>query len=217
MVPVAATSSNGLAERIDQYIEGKVSNSPLVGHGKDFVRWGNEYGVDPRLLVAISGAESHFGTTGDAQNISKHNAWGIGPGWTLGPSWEHGIRAAARLLGENYRTRQSVAEVGAKWCPVGASNDPGGLNSHWVGNVSDYYSELGGDPSRGLFTQPGKSSEVVEEAPIVVGYPLKDGMKNQSRASNESTEFSWTAVFILGLVMLGIGSTQIKFIPVKDS
>ena len=33
--------------------------------------------------------------------------------------------------------------MAARWAPVGASNDPGNLNAHWVGNVWSAYTESG--------------------------------------------------------------------------
>lgn len=32
--------------------------------------------------------------------------------------------------------------LGARYCPVGADNDPHGLNKHWVGNVVSHYSTI---------------------------------------------------------------------------
>jgi len=31
-----------------------------------------------------------------------------------------------------------ISFLGAKYCPVGASNDPNGLNKHWIKNVTHY-------------------------------------------------------------------------------
>jgi murein DD-endopeptidase MepM/ murein hydrolase activator NlpD len=37
-----------------------------------------------------------------------------------------------------------VAQIGAKWAPSGAGNDPTNLNSHWVNNVNGFLHQLGG-------------------------------------------------------------------------
>jgi len=47
-----------LAAKIDAYLAAK--NSPLAGYGAAFVSSGVFYNVDPRLIVAIAGAESSF-------------------------------------------------------------------------------------------------------------------------------------------------------------
>ena len=33
----------------------------------------------------------------------------------------------------------TIEEIGAKYCPVGAANDPNGLNKYWVGGVTNVY------------------------------------------------------------------------------
>ena len=39
-----------------------------------------------------------------------------------------------------------VAFLSSRWAPVGAANDPTGLNAHWAGNVTAVYQQLrGGD------------------------------------------------------------------------
>ena len=43
--------------------------------------------------------------------------------------------------------RTAIPEIGAKWAPIGASNDPGGLNDNWTAGVGAYYAALGGDPA----------------------------------------------------------------------
>lgn len=49
----------------------------LAGHAQEIVQLGIQYGVDPRLCVAIAGIESGFGTSSDA--IRLNNCWGLGP------------------------------------------------------------------------------------------------------------------------------------------
>ena len=36
------------------------------------------------------------------------------------------------------RKGEFIAFLGARYCPVGADNDPNGLNKHWVGNVTKF-------------------------------------------------------------------------------
>lgn len=132
-------SRAGLANQIDSYLRDK--GSPLAGLGKTFVSAGRRYGVDPRLLVAISGSESSFGK----HNYGSHNAWGWGPGIDF-KSWGHAINSIAKGLRQNYLNegRKTIPKIGAKWAPIGASNDPTNLNSEWVRNTRTFYRELGG-------------------------------------------------------------------------
>lgn len=177
----ASTSSNeALAQRLTVYLESK--NSPLAPYGRNFVLWGTRYGVDPRFMVAIAGAETSFGTYGPSQEI--HNAWGIGPGIDM-VTWEHGIKFEAELLGTYYRHKRTIVGVREKWAPGGAANDSNGLNAHWVKNVSAYYKELGGDPNGNVFIVPRgvlpKPSKEVEEyaAAFFLTLPITAGVGDQ--------------------------------------
>ena len=54
---------------------------------------------------------------------------------------EKGLQAFVNLLKNNYfgQGLDTIEEIGNKYCPVGASNDPKGVNVHWVPKVTQYY------------------------------------------------------------------------------
>ena len=54
---------------------------------------------------------------------------------------EKGLQAFVNLLKNNYfgKGLDTIEEIGAKYCPIGASNDPTGVNQHWVPKVTQYY------------------------------------------------------------------------------
>ncbi len=119
--------------------------SPLTGSGATFVEAAAAVGLDPRFLVAVAGHETIFETYGPARVI--HNPFGLGPGWIFGSEAE-AIRQAARSLKGGYldEGRIAIAQIAPKWAPLGAANDPGGLNRSWTAGVGAYYAALGGDP-----------------------------------------------------------------------
>lgn len=154
-----------MSSRIDAYLAGK--NSPLAGLGNVFVFQGTAVGLDPRLLVAISGAETSFGTYGPSQAI--HNPFGMGPGIVY-PTWPDAIAAAARNLGGNLYKGSglvTIAQIQRRWAPLGAGNDPSNLNSNWYVNVSRYYADLGGDPNGTVFVDRGAPATAIPVAPGV--------------------------------------------------
>lgn len=154
-----------LASQFDSYLAGK--GSPLAGLGSVFVYQSTAVGLDPRLLVAISGAETSFGTYGPSQRI--HNPFGMGPGIVY-PSWADSIASAARNLGGRLYKGSglvTIAQIQKRWAPNGAANDPTNLNSHWFKNVSQYYRELGGDPNGTVFTDRKASQIAIPVAPGV--------------------------------------------------
>lgn len=54
---------------------------------------------------------------------------------------DKGLQAFVNLLKNNYfgKGLDTIEEIGAKYCPIGASNDPTGVNQHWVPKVTQYY------------------------------------------------------------------------------
>jgi hypothetical protein len=141
----AATSPVDAAA-LDEWMADEVPGSPLVGLAPVFVTEGVRNGIDPRVLVAIARHESVLGTEGSGAGI--YNAFGWGPAIPFA-SWQDNIAAVARGLATGYvgRGRDTLAEIQPIWAPIGAANDPGGLNSAWLDAVGRSYSDLGGDPS----------------------------------------------------------------------
>ncbi|MCW2926805.1 MAG: conjugal transfer protein [Thermoleophilia bacterium] len=143
--PFVPGGTQPTAAILDAYLASK--GSPMTGQGAALMASGQRWQVDPRLLVAIAGAESSFG----AVTCGPNNAWG----WACPNdpadfgSWADGIDTVTRGLRGYYldEGRTSVALIQQKYCPVGAANDPTGLNSHWRANVTKFLLELGGNPA----------------------------------------------------------------------
>ena len=123
------------------------AGSPLAGEGATFVSQGAAAGIDPRALVAIAAHETMLETYVPAQAI--RNPFGLGPGMAFARERD-AIALAARTLADGYlpEGRDTLATISAKWAPLGAANDPGGLNANWTAGVGAYYAALGGDPTR---------------------------------------------------------------------
>lgn len=148
-----------MAKKLDLFDYLQQKGSPLAAHVDAIYKYANKYRIDPRLIVAIAGAESSFG-----QHLSgSFNAWGIGPGRSYG-SWPGGIQAAAKLLREGYvgQGLKTIPAIQQKWAPNAAANDPTGLNSNWTRNVSAFYSELGGNPGK------ANTNFMVEASPSLI-------------------------------------------------
>ena len=122
------------------------AGSPLAGDGATFVREGLANDIDPRALVAIAAHETMLETYGPAQAI--RNPFGLGPGIAFDDESDAiamAARTLARYAGDGLVT---IPQIGARWAPVGAANDPGGLNGAWPSGVSAFFTTLGGDPGR---------------------------------------------------------------------
>lgn len=95
------------------------------------------------LAVAISKHETGKWTSSAFKN--RHNMGGVmcSTGLKTYESLEDGIDDFVRLLHNRYFSKglNTINKIGAVYCPVGASNDPKGVNVYWVPTVTKYYNE----------------------------------------------------------------------------
>jgi len=134
------TCTGGIsASEIDDYLSCK--GSPLAGHGATFVSAAQQWDVDPRLIVAIAGAESTFGL----YLCASYNAWN----WFYGgdcpsspfSSWDEGINTVTQRIRELYFDTwnlYTIHDIGLTYCGSGCEN--------WEPNVRTFYAEQGGNP-----------------------------------------------------------------------
>lgn len=125
-------------EIISNYLMKK--QSPLSQLGGVFVDSGRGHDVDPRLIIAIAGAETTFGK----HLCAPFNAWnwiGSRPCAEASfPSWEHGIRTVTKSIRRYYlqQERTTIPLIGKKYCAESCTN--------WERLVTLFYrDELGGD------------------------------------------------------------------------
>ena len=95
------------------------------------------------LLVAISKHETGNWTSYNFKE--KNNLGGLYNGskgtFYSYESLESGIEAFVNLLKNRYfgRGLNTIEEIGNVYCPVGATNDPNGLNVNWIPKVTMFY------------------------------------------------------------------------------
>lgn len=110
----------------------------LSGTAKDFIVAGQKYDLNPHFLAAIAMHETGNGTSRAIQE--KNNVAGMmgRNGLRSYATMQESIDAMASNLRRNYLNQglTSISQIGAKYAPVGASNDPTGLNNHWVTGVT---------------------------------------------------------------------------------
>lgn len=95
------------------------------------------------LLVAISKHETGNWTSYNFKN--KNNLGGLYNGkegtFYSYETLEKGIEAFVNLLKNRYfgKGLNTIEEIGNVYCPVGAKNDPNGLNVNWIPKVTMFY------------------------------------------------------------------------------
>lgn len=93
------------------------------------------------LVVAISTHETGYWTS--KAFTENHNFGGImtSKGLKSYSTYEEGLDHFVKVL-KNYYFDEgltTIEQIGAKYCPVGADNDPKGLNVNWVPSVTSIY------------------------------------------------------------------------------
>lgn len=143
---------------IDQYLARKPSAShpsPLVGLGATFEKFGNQYAIDSRLIVAITAAETTYatGVCHSTPVVTTRNAWNWF--WCYGndscgdnvcvnstfDTWGSGIQTLSKYMRKNYINKgyNTVELIASKYCTAGCEN--------WVPNVTASMKQMNGDPN----------------------------------------------------------------------
>lgn len=134
-LPLGSTT----AAQIDQVLSGR-----LAGMGSVFVAAGQMYEIDSALLAAIAQHETGNGKSKAA--VEKNNIAGMmgKNGLKTYATVEDSIMDMARNLSQNYLDKglKTITKIGAKYAPIGATNDPTGLNNYWVKGVTKYYDRI---------------------------------------------------------------------------
>ena len=96
-----------------------------------------------QALLVLSISKLETGNWKSKAFVNKYNFGGImnSKGLKTFDSYEQGLEKFVSLLKNYYFNKglNTVAEIGAKYCPVGAKNDPNGINKGWVSSVSSIY------------------------------------------------------------------------------
>ena len=111
---IKETGSDYRVKILTNYL--KQYNSPLALYAKDFVYYADKYGLDWKLVAAISGVESTFGKEIPPYS---YNGWGWGvyaDNVIRFNSWREGIATVSQGLREKYINEwgaTNVYEIGA--------------------------------------------------------------------------------------------------------
>ncbi|GEC14653.1 phage tail tape measure protein [Nitrobacter winogradskyi] len=139
--PASYTTGSGLNG--DSYSQ-MFAGTALAGKGAQIAAAAKANGIPPELLGAVIAHE-----TGKGRNVRFNNVAGL-----MDPetgfktkqgfaSIDDGINAAARTVAKNYRAAGGdLGKMGARYAPVGAANDPNGLNKNWPNAVTGYQRQL---------------------------------------------------------------------------
>lgn len=128
----------GTAEDLNKHLKGV-----MAGKGKKLLELQNKYGISAAFMAAVINNESAHGTSDYA--VDYNNVAGI-----MSPasnyknpkvfnSVDECLEEFAKNIRNNYvnKGRVTISQIYEKYCPIGADNDPDGMNFGWGKTVSD--------------------------------------------------------------------------------
>jgi cell wall-associated NlpC family hydrolase len=130
----------------------KMAGGVLADQEQYTIEAAKKAGVSAYLFAAIMANESGWGKSRAAR--VQHNPSGQMNSDVIinYPSIEAGIDATGRTLNNLVVNRKlnTIEKLGAVYCPVGASNDPTGMNSSWIPTVKGMVQGFMGNTNYGL-------------------------------------------------------------------
>lgn len=135
----------------DAVLEAKMSGV-LKGFGQYIIEQCRKQGICPVFATAVMMHESANGTSKFAKD--KNNVAGIYDGknkkYVEFDDVQQCIAFTIELLSnDSYagKKRQTLSAIQKRYCPVGAANDPKGINDQWAGGVQHWMKVLVGSGS----------------------------------------------------------------------
>lgn len=120
----------------------------MAGKGSVIHSAAQKWNIDAALLAAISMLETGHGTSNAFKNHNNPSGtMDPATNWTklvTFPSLQAGYDYTAKNLANNYVNigLNTIQKIGNKYCPVGAANDPNGLNKNWVPTVTSFFNKI---------------------------------------------------------------------------
>ena len=214
--PLAHGAPAITAAQIDDYLRGK--SSPLAGQGQALIDSGRTHDVDPRLLIAIAGAESTFGL----RVCADYNAWNWFYASTAScsanpfSSWTEGIESVASGL------RRLYLDQGRTTIPQIAGIYTATERDIWIRNVTLFYhTELGGDLDDLTFSEeiplaPGPAvTEAAPQAPPTA--PAQGEEVSEPEPASASPILSWLGTVGQGSSPFGMGTFIADRLPERTT
>ena len=186
------------AAQIDAYLQQK--HSPRAGIGATLENLARQYNLDPRLIVAISGAESTFGQHVCAAN----NAWNWFHKGSCPPSsfesYDEGLQHVTKFMRRSYLNKgyTSVPLIKEKYCTSGCDN--------WVPLVTRFQAEM--PAAANAAAPPAQTTQPPSPAPVTT--PATPGAARKAAPGRIFGVPIWALAFVGALLAAGLVQKLLK-------
>ncbi|MGM0316851.1 MULTISPECIES: peptidoglycan amidohydrolase family protein [Enterococcus] len=182
-------------------------------HAETIIQEAKKNNISPIVLAAIMIHETAWGTSEGIRE--KNNPGGLMRENELlsYATLEEGIAATARTLNQLIVNQRllTVEQLGSVYCPVGASNDPLGLNQYWVPTIKELFVQLGGSKEMSLLWQSNHTvgQEVLTQARTLYRQNVQysQGFERGTFPYHDCSSFVLWAMRSVGLPV-PLGSTE---------
>lgn len=111
---------------------------------KNIYNKGLELGLNEEQAILVVSISRHETGNWSSRYFNEYNNFGgvmCNTGIRKYNSYDEGLTHFVNLLKKYYFDLglTTIEQIGAKYCPVGASNDPKGVNKNWVPGVTNIY------------------------------------------------------------------------------
>jgi hypothetical protein len=223
--PYTGTTGGAGGELSRSAYDSMFKGTPLADQYDKVVAEAKKNNVPPSVMAAIMAHETGKGTSNMLK--TKNNPAGL-----MDPKTGHqtaqsfatigeGIESAGRTIGKQYGIAGGdIGKMGTKYAPVGAKNDPHGLNSGWAAGVNRYNTALavpgtggGGTGATGPMAETGRVPQnVMDQARALA---LQGGNSADVQAFMRSKGYpkagAWCGEFTASVVKQGGG------VPPRDA
>lgn len=115
-------------------------------YGDTFIELAGEFNIDPVLFATIAMHETGWGTSNAVINLNNPGGLMGSGGLMRFETLEDGMRVMARTINNHVNERGATTLEALRdiYAPLGADNDPTGLNHNWVPAVTSIANQFGG-------------------------------------------------------------------------
>jgi len=165
------------------------AGTPLEGQYDKVVEAAKANNISPSMMAAVMAHETGGGKSKMLRDrLNPAGLMDPKTGWKTGQRFdtiEEGIDKAAATIAKNYaRGGGTLAGMAKTYAPVGAANDPRGLNRGWAAGVASYQSRLDAANAPTMNATGSVNVNITSNGTAARAEAKSDGIFQQSKITN---------------------------------